>query len=249
MTMNAKKYLLRLSLLCSAALLGQNVYADTLGVWAGGGIWKADPSGTFRYQGDNVDLNNDLHLKEDNQNYVYAIFEHPIPIIPNVKVSQTTLDYAGSGTMSKNFGGVTYSGNVSTKMVLDHSDITLYYRFLDNIVNFDLGITGKTFDGKVTVSDASTTSTTKVDGTIPMLYASVGFDVPGVDLFIGVEANMLAIDNSSITDVTTKISYTTSYFLGVEAGVRSLTVELDNQNSNYSNMEFTGAYANVFLHF
>lgn len=224
------------------------VSADTLGLRVGGGVWKPDVGGTFQYNGDAIDLQNDLFLAGDkNQDYVYALFEHPIPLIPNIKVSQTSLTFDGSGTAGGyQFGGTTYSAAVITKMVLDHTDATIYYSLLDNWFHLDLGLTAKQFNGSVAVNG----NTTNIDKMIPLLYVAAGIELPFINnLFFGVESNALSVGDHTIQDVIAKVSYTTDYFLGFEVGVRTFTVELDNLGGNTSNMEFEGSFANVYIHF
>ena len=228
--------------------------ADTLGFRAGGGIWQPDASGTFRHGGGNIDLKNDLYVKDgEDQNYVYAFFEHPIPLIPNIRINQTSLAFDGTGTAGGyTFGSTTFSSAVTTKMVLDHTDTTIYYSLLDNWFNLDIGITAKQFAGKVSVTRTSDgyTETTNLDKTIPLLYVAAGIELPFINnLFIGIESNALSVGDHTIQDIVTKISYTTDYFLGFEVGVRTFSMELDNLNGNSSNMEFTGSFANLYLHF
>jgi len=242
--MKSAKYLVSLLLLS----LGLNTaYADTFAYHVGSGVWNAEPSGDFRYQGDTIDLNSDLHLKEEQQTYTYAYVEHPFPVIPNIKISQSTMAFEGAGPFTKSFGGYTYAGNVTTKMVLDHSEVTLYYQLLDNIINIDLGLTAKKFDGKVEVTDGTNIRTTNIDQTIPMIYGAAAIELG--NFAISVEANYLELDNNLISDMTTKIAYTTAYFIGVEAGIRTVQVTLDDLDSNYSSMEYTGAFANLYAHF
>lgn len=252
--MRVKKILV-CSLALSLGLLFQTANADTLGFRIGGGIWQPDASGTFRRGGtENIDLKNDLYLKDgEDQNYVYALLEHPIPLIPNIKLSQTALSFDGAGSAGGyDFGGTNFSGAVTTKMVLDHTDTTLYYSLLDNWFHFDLGITAKKFDGNLSVTRTSDglTETTNINKTIPLLYAAAGFELPFINnLFFGVEGSVLSVGDHTISDITAKIAYTTDYFVGFEAGVRTFTMELDNLNGNTSNMEFTGSFANLYIHF
>lgn len=225
--------------------------ADTLGFRAGTGVWQPEAEGTFRHGGGDIDLKNDLFLKDDDQTHTYAILEHPLPLIPNIKISQTTLSSKGAGTPAGfTFDGTSYSTAITSELVLDHSDVTLYYQLLDNWINFDLGISARKFDGKLVVSDGTTTKQTNIDQTVPMLYAAAALEIPGIsDLVIAVEMNMVEYDGSTIKDVTSKISYTTSYLVGFDVGVRTFTVELDNVNGNYSNMDFIGSFANLYIHF
>lgn len=254
MTMITKRYLLSI-LLLSAGLFAQTATADTLGFRAGTGIWQPDSSGTFRHgaSGTDIDLKDDLYLKDEDQQYTYALLEHPIPLIPNVKISQTTLSSEGTGTSNFTFAGTDYTGiPVTTEMVLDHSDVTVYWQLLDNWINIDFGLTARKFDGKLAVTNTASgiTEQTNIDKTIPMLYLAAGIEPPFIeDLFIGVEANLIDVNGNNISDITAKISYTTSYLVGFEAGVRTFIVELDDVGGNSSNMEFTGSFANLYIHF
>ena len=61
--------------------------ATILGFQVGGGIWAHDPSGSISTTADGVgvsaDLKNDFNLSEEEEGYVYALLEHPVPLIPN----------------------------------------------------------------------------------------------------------------------------------------------------------------------
>lgn len=231
-------------------IFSQTASADFIGLKVGGGIWDFETSGTIRYVSLNdVDLKNDLKLQDDQGNYTYVVFEHPVPLIPNVKVSKTGLSTNGAGTVSTDFsyGGTTYTAatNVATELVLDHQDVTIYYELLDNLVTVDVGLTAKMIDGSVTVNS----SRNQISGTIPMVYGAVGVSIPGVGIYVGVEGSALKIGDSEISDMTAKVSYSTSFMLGVEAGIRTVTVKLDGLDGVSSSMEFSGPFANVFLHF
>lgn len=236
--------------LCSFSMAS----ADTLGFRVGGGIWQPDAEGKFRQgSGSNIDLDSNLKLKDgEDQNYVYAVLEHPLPLIPNFKVANTTLSFNGTGDSPTSFtyGGTTFTTNLTSKLVLDHSDVTAYYQFLDNWLNFDLGLTARSFAGELTVTNGTDTYTSNIDQTVPMLYGALGISMPFLSgLYAGIEVNYIEYDGSMIKDHIAKISYTTSYLVGIEVGVRTFTIELDNVNNNYSEMEFTGSYASLYIHF
>ncbi len=131
-------------------------------------------------------------------------------------------------------------------MVLDHTDTTIYYSLLDNWFHLDLGLTAKIFDGSASVN----TSSTNIEGTIPFFYVAAGIELPFINnLFFGVESNTLSVGDHTIQDMIAKVSYTTDWWLGFEAGIRTFTVELSNLDGNTSNMEFEGTFANLYIHF
>lgn len=240
--------------LCALLLmLGQTSHADVLGVWAGAGMWDWDVSGNFRYQGtsaDNIDVGS-LGWKDDDSGTAFAIIEHPIPVLPNVKVFTTNIETSGTGTANASFGGATLSGDVTSSIDMDMTDITLYYEVLDNIVSLDLGLTAKLVDGKVTATDVSSneTDTATFDGVIPMGYAGVEIALPLTGLSLGANISAISIGDSSITDTHVYARYTTDFLLGIEAGIKNVNFELDDLDSSYGELDFEGVYAQLFLHF
>lgn len=246
----------KLAISLTALAVSSPAFADTLGVRAGAGMWDHDPSGYIRYQStsssNNADLKDDLNLESDQEGYFYAIVEHPVPLIPNVKVMRTGLSSSGSGTINASFdyGGDTYTTGqpIDSELVLDHTDVTVFWQLLDNIVSFDFGLTAKMVDAETTLTSGGTTTHNSFDGTVPMGYLAVGATPwPGVDLRL--EGSTLSVGDNSLTDYTAKVSYTTNYMFGVEAGYRSLELELDDLDSVYSNMKFEGPFAGLYLHF
>lgn len=227
--------------------------ADIISAHVGTGVWDHDPSGYIRYQSvTQADLDNDLNLSDDKEGYLYAIVEHPIPLVPNVKVMQTGLTSSGSGTISTtfNYGGQTFNASqpITSELVLDHTDITLFWDILDNFISVDVGLTAKSINAKTTLTSTGGTVTNSFDGIVPMGYAAVGFS-PTDSLEFRVEGNMLKIGDSALTDYTAKVMYTTDFLLGFEAGVRSMTLELEDLDAVYSNMKFEGPFAGIYLHF
>ncbi|MDZ7663105.1 TIGR04219 family outer membrane beta-barrel protein [Thiohalophilus sp.] len=249
----------KLALSLTALAMSSSAFADTIGVRAGAGMWNHDPSGHIRYQSTssshNADLKDDLNLESDQEGYFYALVEHPVPLIPNVKVMRTGLTSSGSGTINSEFqyGGNTYEANesVRSELVLDHTDVTAYWQLLDNIVSFDFGLVAKMVDAEATVTQTSGDNdsvTNSFDGVVPMGYLAVGASPwPGVELRL--EGSALSVGDNSLTDITAKVSYTTNYMLGIEAGYRSLELELDDLDDVDSNMKFDGPFAGVYLHF
>lgn len=246
----------KLALLLPAIALSTPALADTASLRLGGGVWDHDPSGFIRYQStnssNNADLKDDLNLTSDKEGYYYAILEHPVPLIPNIKVMRSGLTNNGSGTINSTFtyGGETYnqSNPITSELILDHTDVTLFWQLLDNVVSFDIGLTAKMVDAEATLTSGSTTVTNSFDGVVPMGYLGVGV-TPWEGLEFRVEGSALSVGDSSLTDYTAKVSYTTDYLFGIEAGYRSLELELDDLDSVYSNMKFDGPFAGIFLHF
>lgn len=230
------------------------VNADTLSVSVGGGVWKQSPTGNFQKTTDpaSVDVKDDLFWDDESQGYLFATFEHPVPLIPNVKLMKTSLDQSGSGNTAFTFDNKTYSGNVSNDFSIDTLDLIAYYEILDNVVSLDLGLDIRKIkiDYSITgdVSGTQTTTKDSVDETIPMIYAMVGAS-PWPDLIISGELSYISYDGSSISDFIAKVSYTTSFLVGVEAGYRKQEYTLDDVSDTDADLSFDGIFAGAYLKF
>jgi len=233
--------------------------ADFVGFRVGGGSWNWNVSGDLRYKSaainDTFDFKNDLGLKDDKQTFGYVVLEHPIPLLPNIRISKTNLSTSGTGsiTVSKSFGGVTYSTSdtLTTSLVLNQTDLALYYEILDNdIVGFDLGLNLKKISGSADVTGSVSGKTSApIDVTVPMLYAGLQIGLPLTGLSIGADGSFISYSGNSMTDVTAYLRYTSDYFIGLEAGVRKINLTLDNIKDTSGKLDFNGPYISLFMQF
>lgn len=219
-----------------------------------GNSWDYEVSGKIRDSGtvtDEIDLDTDLFLRDDSETFLLAYIEHPLPLLPNIRLGSTSLDINGSGTanINLNYNGTTINANVAatTNLNLDHTEIGLYWNILDNVVGVDLGINAKFFDGRVNITDGTTTASSVFDETIPMLYAGVQIELP-YGLQLAGDFSYLSFDGSSFTDTLIRLRYTSDYLLGVEIGYRNFVIDYEDTNANeYANIDISGTY--IGLHF
>lgn len=239
-----------LTVALAALTMSSTAMADTIGVWAGGGMWDHSPSGSIRWIDPTpIDLENDMKLEDKQEAYLFVQVEHPVPLVPNVRVQQTALQATGNNPSANfNFGGTNFTGAVNSNIVMDHTDFLLYWQLLDNVVSLDIGINARSIDGEATVRNAGNTETTTFSGIVPMGYAAVAFS-PIDSLEFRGELSALSVGDSKITDSTIKVMYTTSFMLGVEAGIRSMTVKLDDMDGVYTDLKFEGPFVGAYLHF
>ncbi|MEX0941469.1 MAG: TIGR04219 family outer membrane beta-barrel protein [Pseudomonadales bacterium] len=233
---------LTLAVTCTAA------QADFIGIYAGAGTWNADFSGDVI---SNVSLDSDLNLTGTNANHFYAAFEHPIPLIPNIRVARTAIDDSGTGalTSSFTFAGQTFTASqpVNSKLDLTHTDITLYYELVDIGFDLDVGITGRVFDGEVVVN----TAREDLEGTLPMLYARTKIGLPFTGTYVNASINTIGSRHS---DYTLAIGWETENFIlpefGIEAGYRNLSVDLDESDVDVVvDAKLDGVFINLTAHF
>jgi outer membrane protein len=250
-----------------AALCSTNVNADVIGLYAGAQVWDNEAAGAFGENGDLATFN----FSDEQQASYYVAVEHPLPFIPNAKVSQTTLDTSGGATLTSDFdfGDQVFPVNsiVDTTVDLSYTDYTLYYELFDNgLFTFDFGITARDVDADIQVmsqvtstDDEGNSVTSALSGDlsvsefIPMLYAStiIGLPFTGFNLFA--EGNFLSIDDNILYDYQAGISYELVDNIAVDvnltAGYRSMLLELEDVSDLYTDIEFKGVFAGVVVHF
>jgi len=241
-----------------AALISASAQADTLlGLYIGGQVWANTASGSFGSGSDNQSA---FDFDDENQGSYYVAIEHPIPLIPNIKIASTTLDTTGGTTINSNFtfSGVTYNTNtlLDTTLEASYVDYTLYYEILDNdLLTLDFGLTTRDLDANVAVIEQSTSTASdlSVSGYIPMLYVStiVGLPFTGFNLFA--EGNYVSYDSQAIYDVQAGVSYELVDNLAIDIdltlGYRAVKLELDDLDDFYSDLTFDGVFAGVIVHF
>jgi outer membrane protein len=163
-----------------AVLFTANVQADTIGLYIGGQSWQSEASGIFGEKNNLIDFN----LKKEQQSHYFVAVEHPFPVLPNVRISSTTLDTTGKNNLIKEFsfgdeifpsGSIesdidTHTGaNVNSTIDVSadasfnvsYVDYTLYYELFDNgAFSFDLGVTARDFNVDISVIGTTTLVTT-----------------------------------------------------------------------------------------
>ena len=252
-----KKYCLVAAL--SMASLAPVAQADTLlGLYLGAEGWQADSTGSYQEKGNAQAFD----FEDETFSSFYAALEHPVPLVPNIKLKYTELELNGSATLTETFefNGQNYTVGTQANTVTDlnHVDYTLYYELFDNdLVSFDFGLNIKQFDGSIeltgTAEGQSITENRDFSGIVPLGYlrAEVGLPMTGFSVFA--EGSMLAIDDSEITDYQIGVAWefidNLAVDVAVRAGYRSMKLELDDIDDISTNIETSGPFAGIQLHF
>lgn len=231
--------------------------ADIASFTVGASYWEPDLSGTFSSSGDDdIDLSDDLATDDpSSSSSITLTLEHPIPALPNLRYQAYDLDGTGRATLGSGivFDGEVYAGGdtVESSIDLSHDELVLYYEVLDNWVNFDLGVTLKSFDGEAAlVGDVNTNeSRIEIDEIIPLLFLSARFDLPLSGLYLSAEISTLSIDDSSADDMSLMLGYLTNFGLGIEGGIKKFEVELDDVDDLDTDIEYDGVYVNGYFRF
>ncbi|NMT63845.1 TIGR04219 family outer membrane beta-barrel protein [Marinobacter orientalis] len=224
--------------------------ADILGVGANISYWNSDLSGEAGKNNDFVDVENDLDLDSDSNANLSAYFEHPVPLLPNVRLNYTRIEQSGRGQLSTGFDVVPGGVDVNSDLDLDQFDVTLYYEVLDNWVNLDLGLTARNLDGELIIQEAGgagSVSQTDVDGVIPMGYLAARFDLPFSGVSVGGEANVISFDGDSVYDYNAYGQYQLS-LLQLRAGYRQMGVDYEDGDDRLD-IELGGPFVSAGLTF
>lgn len=241
-----------------AALMCGNAQADTLlGLYVGGQIWSNEASGSF---GEGSNNQAAFEFDDENQGSFYVALEHPIPLIPNIKIASTKLDTIGGTTLptgnSFTFKGQSYTGGSTLATTLDASfvDYTLYYEVFDNdLFTFDFGLTARDLDAYVKVSDANNSSDLDVSGIIPMAYVATIVGLPFTGFNVFAEANFISYDSQTVYDAQIGVSYAILDNLAVDfdvtLGYRTVKMELDDLDNFYSDLTYDGFFVGAVVHF
>lgn len=160
-----KKLLLASMVTCCAP----NAFADFIGVHGSISGWQSTFSGKIagtkklaerEGYGWGVPSFDERGFDEEQQLFGYLAFEHPIPLIPNVRLGFSKIEDSGTSqeeinTRELSIGLIngkevytTLAQDVYTELNIDALDVTLYYEILDNWVNLDLGLTVRQMTGE-----------------------------------------------------------------------------------------------------
>jgi len=212
----------RLALAAMLALGSAGAQAATiLGVEVGGTLWHTD----------NELKDSSLRSKSAAAGSLYAVLEHPLPLVPNVRAEylHNKNDIRGGGSSETT-----------------HADLTLYYELLDNWVNLDLGVTARQMDARLERAG----SERKADTVLGAGYVRAQFDLPFTGLSVGAAAQHGGSFNGSqrMQDYDAYVQYEVGLGFGVAGGYRLQKYRLDYAGAQQKH-EIDGAYARLFWRF
>jgi len=239
-----------------ALLLSAPLQADFIGVQIGASSWTPDYSGDFSLDGSSsgttIDIEDDLGFDDESHSSVWIKIEHPVPVLPNIKITSSDLDASSSDTLTRDivYDDETFSASadVDTRFDMSNTEFTLYYELLDNWINFDAGLSVRQYDGVSKIRTSSNSAKEDLDFAVPLLYLDARIDLPLTGFFVDSTLNTISVDDNSITETMVGVGYESDFGLGGRLGYRSLDLEFDEDDLDVD-LEFEGTYLNVFYHF
>ncbi|MFT6592843.1 MAG: outer membrane protein, partial [Zhongshania sp.] len=230
-----QKRLIALAILAASASVATQ--ADIVGASAGAYMWKQSWDGDVKAGSQSVDMNKDLGYDDETGKSFYVALEHPVPVLPNIRLQRTDLDISETNQISRDFSfdGKDYTAGESVNSTTDltHTDATLYYEILDNWVNLDVGLTVRMFDGEVRLAAAGRDGSIELDAPVPMGYINARFDLPLTGLYASALANVISYGDNKITDISLGLGYEFGV-VGLELGYRNFDVDLEDDDEEAS---------------
>ncbi len=182
------------------------------------GVWYLQPGGDI----ENVDLDSDFNFGDKANLSLWARLEHPLPIVPDIKLDYNTVKFD--------------DGRLNSSIDLKIFDATLYWhvpmiRTLSNdILDVTFGLGGRFYDGDVDIH--SFTGNLADNKVMPFVYAGARVE-PINWLALGLELRGWSVSDQKTFDCLAKVEvypFTEFFFIG--AGYHYLTLEDDKSSNN-----------------
>lgn len=235
------------ALAVSSLSLSHFAHADMLGVYASVDYWNLQGDYNEARHGNTLRDDNKLDWDDKGQAQIAVSFEHPVPLIPNVRIRHVGIEAESEQKRLFNDASI-YTTN------LDNTDFIAYYEILDNVVSVDLGLAAKRLDGDITyLSTTNTKDKIDISETAAMVYGSVGAKLPFTGLSAKAEVLATSYSDIEISDVSAEVKYdfvdTLLLDVSAKAGYRFLDIKLDDQQGVDTHFKFHGPYVGLEAHF
>jgi outer membrane protein len=237
------------------------------------GAIQQKPSGYVSYKPisdtDKIDVKNDAHVGDKTKPWAKFKFEHPIPIIPNIKLAYMPMKFDGSGVLTRDirWGNYTYKANAdyNLSVKLDRVDTTLYYNlpFINTAtagkLDVELGLNVRTimFDGKLNGTDKTTgqkvSESKSITLPVPMGHLAAEIKPINQVSLLG-EFNYISYNKDTYYDYIAGLRLNSHGLIStplkpfIEVGYRYEKLKLDEKDVK-SDLKIKGGYALVGVRF
>ena len=247
-----------LSGLLLSGLIGLTAQADVVRVEMGAGMWNQDPDGQIQYKDSPSFSASDVGYSDEKAAYVWLNIKHPVPILPNIRLEYTPMEFSGTSTTGFEYDGVNFTSGAKSTLSMDQYDAILYYNILDNTgwTTIDLGLDVKYVDTSFQANQG-VNSVGQSDGiALPMAYGRLRFEVPATGLGFEGDMKYVPYKGSEVYDYRIKADYTfdlTAIDLGIEAGYRSQRIDIHHDDfsslDTSGDIDISGFYAGAMIRF
>jgi len=237
-----------------ALTLATSLNADFIGAEVGYAVWNSSLTGDIKKGTGSLDFEKDLgYGTSDVNGFMWAYIDHPVPLVPNLKIQKTNFYDTSNGTINTDvtFAGqnFTVSDSVSSSITFNQLDLIPYWRILDNWINLDLGFNFKSIDGNIQIDTTTKHANEDFSVVLPMLYGKARADLPFSGLSIEADMSYVSYDGNKFSDIKAGVVYETTYGVGAILGYRQQNITLDDIDDTYGKLDIKGPYAGLFYHF
>jgi len=214
-------------LLILAIALTTTLSADIARAEIGVGAWIQTPTG-------DMSASSVSDKTQDTKPYVWALVNHPIPVIPNLRLEYVSV----------------LTADTATQLELTQYDVIPYYNTLDNTgwITLDIGLDVKVIEASNTALAVTTDSFA-----IPLGYARARFQLPFSGLAAETDVKYISYDTNTVYDVRAKLDYTLDITPliqpSIEVGYRVQNFETTELLGQAMKLDFAGIYAGIMLRF
>ncbi len=213
--------------LCAAAVVASA--STLLGFGAEVDYYNPTANGDFTYTENGATTRTHFNNESQSVYQVGLYFEHPVPILPNLRI-----DFTPKTT----FSGL--DGATVSKVSISQTDIVPYYEVLDNVVDLDIGVAFRVFNGKV-----EGTVNQSINQVIPMGYVAAGVDLPGIPLRIAGDFKYAGYNGDSLSDIRIKAVWKIIAGIQAQAGYRQGSLNIDNHFDLNANVTIKGPFVGL----
>lgn len=238
--------ILATALLAGAASVSSVASADVLGAGVSVGSWFSGFDGDFLIDDHAMDLEDTLGLERGAGIIADAHFEHPVPLIPNLRLAYADVSKKGDGRIEVH----NFTADVGSRLDIEQADATLYYELLDNVVSVDAGLTIRALKASLELESKDVSGladSVEVQGVLPMGYLAARGDLPFTGVGLGAELNIFSYGGDSIVDGSAYAQYDMS-FLEWKLGYRHLSLDVEDGEDGIE-ATISGPFASIGLDF
>ncbi|MBF0451626.1 MAG: TIGR04219 family outer membrane beta-barrel protein [Candidatus Magnetomorum sp.] len=223
------------------------------------GVWNHDPNGMINYQGNDVQLNSDLSLKDRNDMNLWVRVEHPIPMLPDIKLQYTPIKVKDDNSPNRPFifGGTTFDEALHSELEMSIIDVQLYNHLpflqMASLKGLDVtyGMTFRFLNATAFISEVQSLNEKSRGFSTPMPLLCAGFNFAPLSSFaINGEFQATTYSGNHWYDVTAKLQlapFSEYIFLGL--GYRYQDFKIDNIQDVTTDQTLQGFFAEMGFRF
>jgi len=223
------------------------------------GIWNHDPNGMINYNGDDIELNTDLSLSDRNDISLWFRIEHPVPMLPDIKVQYTPIKVKDTNSTNRVFvfGGHSFDDAVRSELEMDIFDVQLYNHLpflqLASLKSLDItyGLNFRFLNASAFIEEIKSVDARSRSFSTPLVMLCGGFRIAPVDRFslIG-DIQGTAYNGKHWYDITAEVQVApiNKYvFLGI--GYRYQDFKIDDVEDVTADQTMQGWFAELGFRF